>query len=122
MLHAVRGATTLSANTAEAMMQAVDELLTTLMQRNQLQPSQLLSVFFTTTADITACSAAKAARLTQAGWHNVPLFCALEPPIEGLPALCVRVLLHVQGLADGHPTLNPCYLHEAATLRPDVLG
>jgi chorismate mutase len=122
LLYAVRGATTLTANTTDAMLDAVGNLLTPLMANNGLQPHHLLTVFFTTTPDITACSAAKAARLTQEGWQHVPLLCAVEPTIEGLPTLCVRVLLQVQGIDETHLPLKPLYLNGATVLRPDLAG
>ena len=121
MLYAVRGAITLVDNTEVAMCQAMATLLTPLMATNSLRPEQLLTVFFTTTPDITACSAAKAARLTQTGWGNVPLLCAAEPVIEGLPLLCVRVLLQVQGIDEASLPLTPLYLEGAKVLRPDLL-
>ncbi|MFM7653326.1 MAG: chorismate mutase, partial [Vulcanococcus sp.] len=51
-LRALRGATTASANTSEAIAEAVAELLDALVQRNGLEGPQLLSVTFSVTADL----------------------------------------------------------------------
>ena len=53
-LRALRGATTVSANTAEAIGEAVAELIEELVQRNGLEGDKVLSVTFSVTADLDA--------------------------------------------------------------------
>jgi len=61
-LRALRGATTVSANSCEAIAEAVAELLDALVQRNGLEGEQVLSVTFSVTADLDACFPAAIAR------------------------------------------------------------
>ena len=50
----IRGATTASANTVEAIREVVTELLDEVESRNQLDPEDIVSVTFTTTRDLDA--------------------------------------------------------------------
>ena len=64
-LRALRGATTASANTAEAIGEAVSELITALVAHNGLEgleATRLLSITFSVTADLDACFPAAIAR------------------------------------------------------------
>ena len=61
-LRALRGATTANANSREAINEAVAELLDALVERNDLEGSQLLSVTFLVTADFDAVFPAAIAR------------------------------------------------------------
>lgn len=117
MLRGVRGAITVENNTPEAMDEAVTELLQALVQVNAIVPSALCTVFFTVTADLTTLSPAKVAR-TRLPWQDVPLFCAQEPAIEGLPERCVRVLIQFDTDKE-LSELKPVYLRGAQVLRPD---
>ena len=71
-LHGLRGATTSSANTTKAIEAAVSELVKALMQRNQLNPAEIVSITFSVTADLNACFPAAIAR-RQAGWESIAL-------------------------------------------------
>jgi chorismate mutase len=116
-LHAVRGATLIKQNTSAAVEEAVADLLQQLAQANPLQEEALVSVFFTLTPDLTAVSPAKVARLAM-GWQQVPLFCAVEPSIEGLPSLCIRVLIQFYSTQVGFSP-QAVYMRGAQVLRPD---
>ena len=67
-LRALRGATTASANTGDAIAKAVAELIEELLQRNDLVGDRLLSVTFSVTADLDACFPAAIAR-RRADWR-----------------------------------------------------
>lgn len=118
-LRSLRGATTASANTAEAIAEAVAELLDALVQRNGLEGSQLLSVTFSVTADLNACFPAAIAR-RRPGWDAVALLDCQQMAVEGDLPRCIRLLAH----AWLEERQNPChaYLREAARLRPDLAG
>ena len=117
-LRGVRGATTAAQDQAEEILSATRELMEAILQANPtLQPEDIASVIFTTTADLRAVYPARAAR--ELGWTDVPLMCAQEIPVpEGLPR-CIRVLLHwnteLPQIAIQH-----VYLREAVRLRPDL--
>ncbi|AQS58586.1 chorismate mutase [Desulforamulus ferrireducens] len=115
----IRGAITVERNNSEEIGAATKELLQTIAERNQLDLEDVVSVFFTVTEDLTASYPAKAAR--EIGWHNVPLFSALEPPIEGALPRCIRILVHVN-TGKSQQEIKHVFLREAACLRPDLAG
>jgi prephenate dehydrogenase len=111
----LRGATTTTANTPEAILAATRELLERLVQRNGLAVDDIASAFFTVTDDLDAAYPALAAR--QLGWSEVALLCAREIPVPGSVARCIRVLLHINTTL-GPSDLRHVYLREAVSLRP----
>jgi chorismate mutase len=113
-MRGIRGATQISANTVEAMEEAVVEMVEALMARNQLLPEDITWAIFTVTHDLDADFPARAARL--AGWHQVPMICSREIPVPGSMARVVRVLLHVESEGVTHHI----YLRGAQALRPDL--
>ena len=115
-LRALRGATTASANTVEAIAEAVAELLDALVQRNALAGDQILSVTVSVTADLDACFPAAIAR-RRPGWDAVALLDCQQMAVAGDLPRCIRLLAHAW-LAPGQSPAHP-YLREAARLRPD---
>jgi chorismate mutase len=117
-LRGVRGATTAAQDQAEEILSATRELMEAILQANPaLQPEDIASVIFTTTADLRAVYPARAAR--ELGWTEVPLMCAQEIPVpEGLPR-CIRVLLHWNTELP-QVAIRHVYLREAVRLRPDL--
>lgn len=113
----VRGATTVTANTPEALYDATRELLTRLVEANGIAIDDIGSVLFSATADLNAAFPAAAAR--QLGWNDVPLLCFHEMDVpEALP-LCLRVLIHWN--TDRAPAeVRHLYLRGARALRPDL--
>ncbi|HEV2237982.1 MAG TPA: chorismate mutase [Ktedonobacterales bacterium] len=112
----IRGATTATANTAEAILSATRELLTLLVERNAVAVDEVVSVFFTVTDDLDAQHPALAAR--QLGWHDAALLCAREIPVPGSLGRCIRVLLHVNTELSASE-MRHVYLREAVALRPN---
>src|SRR2546429_389675 len=95
ILRGLRGATTATANTREAILEAADELLRALRDANDFQPEDVESAIFTSSPDLTAEYPARAAR--RLGWLDVPLLGAAEVAVpDGLPR-CIRVLLRTRG-------------------------
>lgn len=115
----IRGATTVEANTAKAILDATGELLAAMVEANGLAAEDIASAVFTVTADLDAAFPAQAAR--QLGWHQVPLLDALEIPVPGSLPRCVRVLLH-WNTGRGQAEIRHVYLRGAAGLRPDLDG
>lgn len=113
-MRAIRGATTVEANTPEAIDSAVKELVAAVVRENQLAPGDIVSAIFTLTPDLNADFPARPAR--QVGWENVPMICAQEIGVPGaLPRVC-RLILHAKGRKAG----KHVYLREAQALRPDL--
>lgn len=115
-LKALRGATTAASNTQAAIAEVVQELVLALLQRNQLDPEQLLSVTFSVTADLDACFPAAIARRLP-GWDGVALLDCQQMAVQGDLPRCIRLLAHAWLEAERDP-LHP-YLRQASGLRPD---
>src|SRR5215207_9208655 len=73
-LVALRGATTVDADTSDAVMGRTGELLSTLLERNGVGHDQLVSIIFTSTKDLRSAFPALAAR--ELGLGDVPLHAA----------------------------------------------
>jgi chorismate mutase len=116
MCRGVRGATTVTSNDKDEILEATRELLTMLVRVNEIDIEDVASIYLTTTADLDATYPAFAAR--QLGWFDLALLCGHEMAVpDGLP-LCIRVLFHwnttKKPLEIGH-----IYLRDAKSLRPD---
>ncbi|MBN2303583.1 MAG: chorismate mutase [Anaerolineae bacterium] len=112
----VRGAVTVEANTADAILAAAHELLNALVDANDIQPDDVGSVIFSTTRDLTAEYPAVAAR--QIGWHDVALLCTHEMAVPHGLAMCLRILI-MWNTARTPQEIQHVYLREAQSLRPD---
>lgn len=116
-VRALRGATTVDADTPEQVTERTLELLAQLMEANALATDDVISLLFTATADVVCMFPATAAR--GAGFGAVPLLCAAEIPVPGSMPRCIRVLAHVH-TARPPSQLHHVYLHGAQGLRDDL--
>ncbi len=112
----IRGATTCTENTREAILEATRELLMVIVRLNEIIPEEVGSAFLTTTADLNAEFPAVAAR--QIGWHDVPLLCAHEMNVPHSLPMCIRVMI-MWNTAKRQDEVLHVYLREATSLRPD---
>lgn len=113
----IRGAISVSADTPDAIVDATEELLAAMLERNGVAPADIVSALFTTTPDLTSEFPAAAAR--RLGLADVPLLCAAEIPVPGALPRCVRVLLHVASARE-RGEIEHVYLGDARTLRADL--
>jgi chorismate mutase len=114
-LRALRGATTATANSREAIQEAVEELLNALVERNNLSGEHILSLTFSVTTDLDACFPAAIAR-QRSGWDGVALLDCQQMAVAGDLQRCIRLLAHVWL---EQPACH-AYLRDAAKLRPDL--
>jgi chorismate mutase len=117
-LRALRGAITVEDNEADSILSATEELVRELMERNSLEPDQMVSCIFTCTNDLDAEFPAVAAR--RLGLSSVPLLCAREIDVPGALPKVIRLLLHCY--ADPASEPKHVYLREAESLRRDLKG
>jgi chorismate mutase len=115
-LRALRGATTVQENDAEAILAATEELLRELIERNELAVDDMVSCLFTCTDDLNAEFPAVAAR--QLGLGTVPLLCSREIDVPGALPRVIRVMLHCYANPDA--AARHVYLREAVALRRDL--
>ncbi|MDX3386853.1 chorismate mutase [Streptomyces niveiscabiei] len=116
-VRAVRGAVQLDEDDAGEMERRVGELLTAVMERNDLVVDDLISIWFTATPDLHSDFPAAAAR--KIGIVDVPLICAQELDITGAMPRVVRLLAHVES-ARARADIAHVYLGAAAGLRKDI--
>jgi chorismate mutase len=117
-LRALRGATTVAENEAGAILEATEELVSAVLERNGLKPDDLVSCIFTCTEDLNAEFPAVAAR--RIGLNQVPLICAREIPVPGALPRVIRLMMHCYPAEDSEP--RHVYLREAVALRGDLQG
>jgi chorismate mutase len=117
-LRALRGAITVDANDAEAILSATTELVREVMERNELSPDDVVSCIFTCTDDLDAEFPAVAAR--RIGLSAVPLLCAREIGVSGALPRVIRLLMHYY--AEPEMSVKHVYLREAVSLRRDLEG
>ncbi len=117
----IRGATTASDNTAEAITEATEELLRHLVQANELDPAEVAAAFFTTTPDLDAEFPAHAVR--RLGWSDIPMLCGhdlkvRQPNPRGV-AKCIRVLL-LYNTPRPQSAMRFAYLRGAQAIKADL--
>ena len=113
----VRGATTVEANTREAVLCGARQLLALMIRRNGIRAEDVASTIFSLTKDLDADFPALAAR--QLGWLDVPLLCVNEIPVPGALPLCVRILIN-WNTEKSQKEVKHVYMKAAVQLRPDL--
>ncbi len=119
-VRAIRGATTVSENSVAAIQEAVTELLDVLEEKNQLHPTQMISVTFSVTRDLDVIFPAAIARQRPL-WDHVALLDVQQMQVEGALPRCIRILIHVN-LPETQLEVYHPYLRGAKILRPDRIG
>ena len=116
-IRAIRGAVQLRQDNFEEMQEAVVELLTEILRRNEVDYADLVSMIFTSTPDLKCGFPAGAARQLPIG--DVALMCAAELDIPGALPRVVRVMVHVE-TARTRQDLQHVYIRGAEALRIDL--
>lgn len=116
-IRALRGATTIDFDTAEEVSKHTKELLTLMLERNDIHKDDLISILFTATDDVHAEFPAVAAR--EIGLGDVPLMCARELAIVNSTPLCIRVMMHLES-SRPRADMRHVYLRGAKGLRDDL--
>jgi chorismate mutase len=117
-LFALRGATSIERDEASLILAGTTTLLQEILERNALQPDDVVSCIFTCTQDLTAEYPAVAARAM--GFNQVPLLCAQELAVPGSMARVVRLMMHFYAPEDHE--VRHVYQGEARHLRLDIAG
>lgn len=93
-------------------------LFTEMLASNGLDGEALISVFVTTTVDLTSMFPARAIR-EECGLHDVPLMGATEAAIVGGTEKAIRILVHVNTTLS-RSEITHVFHGRAAALRPDI--
>ena len=118
MIRGIRGAITIENDTVEEIQEATVELISTIIEKNNLDIKDFAYAEFSITEDIKSGTPAKYAR-THAGWHNIPMMCYREFEFEGGLKKCIRILI-VTNTEKSQTDIKHIYLREAEKLRPDL--
>ena len=114
----IRGATTVSQNSKDAIAEAVTELLDEMEAHNSFKTEDISYVFFTTTPDLDAVFPAAIAR-SRPGWDQVPLLDLQQMCVPGSLSFCIRVLIQINTTLPQSAIVHR-YLRKAQYLRPDL--
>jgi chorismate mutase len=119
-IRGIRGATTVSTDEPDLILEATRELLEAILDANaSMKPEEVGSALFTVTDDLTSTFPAEAAR--KIGWGLVPLMCAMEIPVPGSLRRVIRVLVHWNTEMPQNK-ITHVYLRDAVKLRPDLVA
>jgi chorismate mutase len=116
-VRAIRGAIQVDGNDRDSILAGASELVTAVLQRNAVDPGDLISIIFTATPDLTAEFPAYAARLL--GLTDVPLLCTTEIAVPGGMPRVLRLLAHLESEL-ARADVRHVYLRGAAELRTDL--
>jgi len=111
---AIRGAITVDNNTRDDILESAGILLREVIESNQLEIQQILSVIFTATEDLNQAYPAEAAR--ELGIMDAGLMCQQEMYVVGSLPKCIRVMLLVDSDASQRDAKH-IYLRDAVNLR-----
>lgn len=117
VLRAIRGATTLDEDTVAQLNERTKALVAAIIERNELDHDDLVSIVLTATSDIHAGFPATAAR--GLGLDDVALIGAREIDVPGALPRCIRVLVHAYSTRS-RAEIAHVYLEGAVVLRPDL--
>lgn len=113
-LYGIRGAIC-TQDSVEDIVKNTSLLYSTILEKNNISESDIVSIQFTSTPDLTKLN--PAAALRRAGFaSDVPLFCSLEPVFENSLKNVIRCLI----LAYSQEKGKSVYLNGAEVLRPDL--
>lgn len=116
-MRAIRGATCLTADDQSEMTEAVAEVLTEMVSRNDINEQDIVSVLFTSTPDLVCGFPASAARTI--GFRDIPLMCAQEIDVAGALPRVVRVMVHADTVR-ARSEIEHVFLRGAQVLREDL--
>jgi chorismate mutase len=119
VLRGIRGAITVERNTSEEIQAASWELLEAVIKKNNIDPEDIASIFFTVTQDLDAAFPAMGVRAK--GFKYVPLLCSIEINVPGSLARCIRIMVHFN-TSKSQKEIKHIYLRDAVRLREDLIS
>jgi chorismate mutase len=116
-VRAIRGATQVGADDRDEVLGATRELVSAVLERNEIDPADLISILFTATPDLVSEFPALAAR--ELGLGDVPLMCATEIAVPHALPRVLRLMAHVE-TPMARADVQHVYLRGAVALRRDI--
>lgn len=118
-VRAIRGATQLEVDEREHLLERSVELVRAVLEANEVESEDLISILFTVTPDLQSEFPAVAGR--QIGLTDVPLMCMQEIKVPHALPRVVRMMVHAESELS-RDKVQHVYLHGAVSLRPDLTG
>ena len=115
---AIRGATTVSCNSRDEILKETSTLINTIINENNLEIDDIISMCFTMTNDLDAVYPSVAVR-DLLNITDVPMLNYEEKYIQGSLRNCIRVMMYI----DSNKTkkdIKHIYLNKAKDLRKDL--
>jgi chorismate mutase len=106
-----------AADDRDEVLSATRELVSTVLERNELSSEDLISILFTATPDLVSEFPALAAR--ELGLGDVPLMCATEIAVPHALPRVLRLMAHVE-TPRPRSEVQHVYLRGAVALRRDI--
>ncbi len=114
----IRGAITVEHNDKVEMLEATKELLTAIIEANQINLDEISAIYFTATKDLDAVYPAVAAR--EIGIVESALMCFQEMYVQNSLKMCIRIAMQVEKDELTRKNAKHQYLKGAKVLRPDL--
>ena len=114
----IRGATTVENNLESEILHNTEILLNEIIEKNNINIDDIISIFFTMTRDLTKVYPAVSAR--KLGIVNASLMCLDELYIENSLEKCIRIMFLVNSNKKQKDAKH-VYLNNAKNLRKDLL-
>lgn len=116
---AIRGATTVEANNKEQILKESAILIENIIEKNELELEDIISICFTMTRDLDKVYPAVAVR-ELLNITDIPLLNFEEKYIVGSLPMCIRVLMHINS-EKSKSDIKHVYLKNAKDLRNDIV-
>lgn len=116
----IRGAITVDKDLPEEIKNATIELVSEILEKNQIEKKDISHVIFTLTKDLKSAFPAKFAR-ESLHFENVPMMCFNELSVDGSLEKCLRALV-VVNTEKSQEDIKHIYLKGAKILRTDLTG
>lgn len=120
MIRGVRGATTVTENSAIEMMDKTKALVEEMVQVNNIAVSSISHILFSVTNDLNAGFPAKVVR-EMSGWSHVPVMCMKEVDVPNSLPMCIRVMM-VINTSKSQEEIQHIFQNDAVKLRPDLIN
>lgn len=115
---AIRGATTVNEDTKEDISSAAIELMSAIIESNNLMPEEVISVIFSCTEDIKSDYPGKYIR-EYFKWNKIAFMHFNEMDVQDSLKKCIRVMLLIN--REHSDDINFIYLNNARELRKDLI-
>ncbi len=118
-MRSIRGATTVVNNTEKEILQNTEQLLLEILNKNDIDIEDIISIFFTMTKDLDKVYPAVSAR--NIGITEASLMCNQELYVENSLKKCIRVMVIVNMNSEKKQReMKHIYLNGAKILRKDI--